>query len=189
MKIDACFANEDEILTWTGIVMDPFAPRPEQICVEDIAHALSLMVRANGHIRHFYSVAQHCLNCVSEAKSRGESDDVALLCLLHDASECYLSDLTRPVKRRLADYQKAEKTLESAVYVSLAGFIPTDEQMRRVADIDDCLLHHEFRILRGVALPGRQPVPVADCDLSIFDPAVVKAQFLEVYFRLSGRKK
>ena len=189
MRIDDCHANADEILTWTGIVMDPFDPRPEQIRVEDIAHALSLMVRANGHIRHFYSVAQHCLNCAFEATARGEGDDIALLCLLHDASECYLSDLTRPVKRRLADYRKAEETLTIAAYASLAGFAPDDEQMRKVADIDDCLLHFEFRCLRGVEFSSRQPAPLADCDLSIADPAVVKARFLEVYSRLSGRKK
>ena len=176
-------------MLFRSIVMDPFDPRPEQICVEDIAHALSLMVRANGHIRHFYSVAQHCLNCVSEAAARGESDDIALLCLLHDASECYLSDLTRPVKRRLADYRKAEKALTAAAYASLAGFAPTDEQMRKVSAIDDCLLHYEFQMLRGVELPHRQPAPLAACDLSIADPAVVKALFLELYFSLSGRKR
>jgi 5'-deoxynucleotidase YfbR-like HD superfamily hydrolase len=108
------------------------------------------MVRANGHIRHFYSVAQHSLNCAFEALARGEKDDIALLCLLHDASECYLSDVTRPVKRRLADYRNAEKRLSDVVYASLAGYSPTRAQLQKVAAIDDCLLHHEFKELRGV---------------------------------------
>ena len=158
-------AGVGEILTWNGVVMDPFEPSPEHICIEDIAHALSLMVRANGHISHFYSVAQHCLNCVSEAECRGDGKDIALLCLLHDAAECYISDLTRPVKNKLLLYRQAELKLIDVIFNKLAGFKPTDEQLARVGAIDDCLLHHEFRLLRGVQLPNPAAAPSARCSV------------------------
>ena len=90
-------SNPNEILTWGGVSVDPFDAVPEQIDIRDIAHSLSLLCRANGHIDHFYSVAQHCLNCEREAEARGLSLRARLYCLLHDASECYISDLIRPV--------------------------------------------------------------------------------------------
>ena len=39
----------------------PLDPIPEEVHLEDIAHALSMQCRWGGHVRQFYSVAQHCL--------------------------------------------------------------------------------------------------------------------------------
>lgn len=89
----------DYILTYSKIKFYPLEPVKTDINIVDIAHSLSLMTRANGHFKQFYSVAQHSINCYKEAKSRGCSERVQLGCLLHDASESYLSDLTRPVKQ------------------------------------------------------------------------------------------
>lgn len=58
-----------------------------------------MMCQANGHCRNIYSMGQHCINCMKEASERGSSRKVQLACLLHDASEAYLSDMTRPVKQ------------------------------------------------------------------------------------------
>ena len=49
----------DYILTYSKIKFYPLEPIKEDIKIEDIAHSLSLMTRANGHSRQFYSVAQH----------------------------------------------------------------------------------------------------------------------------------
>lgn len=91
--------NGLHINTFTGIHFYPLDPKITEIKTEDIAHALSLICRANGHCSHFYSVAQHSLNCAEEAKIRDYSTRVQLGCLLHDASEAYISDITRPVKK------------------------------------------------------------------------------------------
>ena len=77
----------EKIRTFSGIHMSPADPRPEEICIEDIAHALSLMTRANGHFPVFYSVAQHSLDCAAMAQAEGRSSREVLACLLHDASE------------------------------------------------------------------------------------------------------
>ena len=89
----------DYITTYTGKHFEPSNPDPEMIRIEDIAHALSLICRGNGHVKTFWSVGQHCINCAKEAWARGLSNRMVLACLLHDASECYMSDIPRPFKR------------------------------------------------------------------------------------------
>lgn len=66
----------------------PLDPRIEEIQTVDIAHALSILCRVNGHYSHFYSVAQHSIYCAYEARNRRFSKIIQLACLLHDASEC-----------------------------------------------------------------------------------------------------
>ena len=63
----------DCITTYTGKHFDPTHPDEELICIEDIAHALSLLCRGNGHVRTFFSVGQHCILCAKEAEARGYS--------------------------------------------------------------------------------------------------------------------
>ena len=53
----------EHIHTYTGIEFYIIDPQEEDIDIHDIAHPLSLLCRANGHCRYFYSVAQHTLNC------------------------------------------------------------------------------------------------------------------------------
>ena len=95
----------DCITTYSKISFAPAAPKIEQIEILDIAHALSMLVRANGHFPKFYSVGQHCIHCCEEAYARGYDRRVQLACLLHDASEAYLADITRPFKGHLIKYQ------------------------------------------------------------------------------------
>jgi len=102
----------NEILTISGIRFNPFQASYSDIQITDISHALSLMTRANGHIHTFYSIAQHSVNCCLEARARDYSQRVQLACLLHDASESYLSDLTRPVKKQLGGYAAVEAALQ-----------------------------------------------------------------------------
>ena len=66
---------------FSGHRIDPLHIKEDEIYLEDIAHALSLICRGNGHIKYFYSVAQHSLNCAKEAQSRGYSKHVVLSCL------------------------------------------------------------------------------------------------------------
>jgi hypothetical protein len=86
----------DWIQTFSGVQMHPLDPRPEDVRIDDIAHALSNLCRFTGHTRTFYSVAQH-----SVLVSRNVPPPAALLGLLHDAAEAYLSDIARPWKRYL----------------------------------------------------------------------------------------
>lgn len=141
----------DHITTYTKIHMSPLAPGAEDIRIEDIAHALSLMVRANGHFPKFYSVGQHCIHCCEEAHARGYTDRIQLACLLHDASEAYLADITRPVKQYLPKYREIEQALQEAVFEKYLGKL-SEEETKIWKKLDDLLLYYEFDYFMGEKL-------------------------------------
>lgn len=145
-----------EIQTYTGIMIDPLNAKAEQIVPEDVAHALSLLCRANGHFPYFYSVGQHSVACMKEAAARGLSKRIQLACLIHDASEAYLSDVTRPVKARLPRYKEIEAGLQTVIYEKWLGAPLTEEEYKAVREIDDVMLEFELRTIMG--RPTEPPV-------------------------------
>lgn len=172
------------ILTYYGKSFDPFCPAAADIDERDIAHALSMLCRANGHIGAFYSVAQHSLNCLIEAKARGYSLRTQRFCLLHDAAESYLSDLTRPVKEHFPLYYEAEARLQKVIFEALDAGEPSEREWAEVGEIDDSLLAQEFLLLRGVRLFDEIPALLGCCDFESHPPAGMERRFLEELRRL-----
>jgi hypothetical protein len=105
--------KDDYVQTIGGTMFWPMDPRADEISIDDIAHALSQQCRYAGHTPGFYSVAQHLVVCCDQAVKL--CPDLALTVLMHDASEAYLSDLPRPVKRMLSGYLDIERTVEQAI--------------------------------------------------------------------------
>lgn len=85
-------SKDTEIITRGGRFVDLLDPQPESIHIEDIAYSLARQIRFVGHSPG-WNVALHSL-WVSQACST----DYALEGLLHDASEAYLGDVSRPLK-------------------------------------------------------------------------------------------
>lgn len=137
----------DCITTYSGIHMNPLDPKPEDFRIEDIAHALSLICRGNGHVQTFFSVGQHCINCAREAEALSLPNRIILACLLHDASECYLSDVPRPFKRNLPEYRQAEDHLLSVLYTKFLGSDLTEEEYRQMKQIDNVMLWYDMHEL------------------------------------------
>lgn len=107
------------ILTHSGKPFDLLNATAAQINPLDIAHALSLICRFNGHCYRHYSVAQHSLLAADIVQSQGHGPEIQLLALLHDAPEAYIGDMTRPLKHHLrsqasgcmSDYDRVEAHL------------------------------------------------------------------------------
>lgn len=166
------------ITTYSKIHFTPLEPKAEQIVLEDIAHAQSLMTRANGHFPEFYSVAQHSIACGQEAMARGYSDETILACLLHDGSEAYLSDITRPVKGELARYGEIEQTLQNAIYEKYLGSIPDGEEMEKIKSVDDTCLYYEFLHYMGEELAQVPPKKWSQMEFVTRDFLEVEKEFL-----------
>ncbi|MGE3509779.1 MAG: hypothetical protein AB7N65_12940 [Vicinamibacterales bacterium] len=127
--------------TFSGRTFAPLAPTTTDVALEDIAHALSHLCRFGGHVRTFYSVAQHAV-LVSHALP----PEFALWGLLHDASEAYLVDLPTPVKVTgpLAGYRGVETLIQRTIYQAF-GLSGEEPAAVHVADLQ--LLVLEARAL------------------------------------------
>ena len=148
---------KDYITTYTGKHFTVAEPKEEDIDINDIAHALSMLSRANGHFSQFYSVGQHCIHCYEEAVARKYSPFLCKACLLHDASEAYLADITRPVKQFLPGYLEIEKRLQDTIYEKFLGRVPTETEQTAISSVDDTLLYYEFDHYMGEKLQKKPP--------------------------------
>lgn len=77
---------------------------------EDIAHSLSMNCRFNGHVKYFYSVAEHSV-IVSYLVPRQD----ALWGLLHDVTEAFCTDIPRPFKSLITGFDEFEEKLAKNV--------------------------------------------------------------------------
>lgn len=175
----------DYITTYNGIHFYPLNPEADKIHIEDIAHALSLLCRGNGHVKHFFSVGQHCINCAVEAIKRGYSRRVCLACLLHDASEAYLSDVPRPFKKSLPSYQALEERMLTVIYEKYLGSSLTEEEERLVKGIDDDMLY--FDMLELLNEPPEREKPEMKSRFSEeYVPFIeVEKRYLELFLEIN----
>ena len=174
------------ITTYTGLHFNPADPSPDLIRIEDIAHALSLLCRGNGHVQSFWSVGQHCIVCAKEAAARKLPDRIVLACLLHDASECYLSDVPRPIKQTLPDYQKTEDRLLSVIYEKFLGADLNGEEERALKEIDDAMLWYDLEDLLNEHQEGEAPEIHIDLTHKVRPFADVEKEYLEMFYQYSG---
>jgi len=173
------------ITTYTKKRFNPIAPEEQLIDIKDIAHALSLMTRANGHFKHFYSVAQHSINCYKEAKERNYSKQVQLGCLLHDASEAYISDITRPVKKHLPEYLIIEGNVQKLIYEKYSLGSITSEEHRYIEEIDDSMFYYEFLSLMDKQMFEEAPYIALNHDFSLRSFQDVEDEFLSNFIELT----
>jgi len=140
------------IRTASGVLFNPLEPDFETFDLNVIAHALSHICRFTGHTRTFYSVAQHSV-IVAELLADQYTAAHGLYGLLHDASEAYIADVSRPVKHHpsMRPYRDLEARLQAAIYRS---FGLSAEEPEMVKAIDTFVLDVEMRDL----MEGADPV-------------------------------
>lgn len=145
----------NEILTQNNKMVSPFTPNHEDILIDDIAHALSYLCRANGHFDKFYSVAQHSINCALEAKACNLSEKIQFACLLHDSAEAYMADIPKPVKEKFPAFSEAEDKLLKVIYSKFITERVTLHDFEEISRIDRVLLNEEFQIFKQRTIDDR----------------------------------
>jgi uncharacterized protein len=163
----------DWMQTYTGRAFYPLAPAVEDVDPVDIAHALSMLCRYGGHVRAFYSVAEHCV-LMSEAVA----PEHALWALLHDATEAYMCDLIRPLKRAMPAYAAAEDRL---MRVICDRFGLDHDCPAEVKAADNRILRDERDALMGVPpLPWSsiEDVPALGVTVQSWSPAEAECRYL-----------
>jgi len=137
------------ITTYNHHHINPLDPDMDKVKIEDIAHALSLLSRGNGHVKTFFSVGAHCVWCAREAQARGYPVRVQLALLLHDGSEAYFADVPSPVKHELPAYMEAENNFLEKLYTKYLGSPLTSEEDALVDRVDHELLKWDMYTLLG----------------------------------------
>ena len=177
------------ITTYSKKHIDPTNASANDIDIVDIAHALSLLCRANGHFEHFYSVALHSINCAEEAKARGYSKRVQLGCLLHDASEAYLSDVTRPIKVQLDKYLEIEEKLQNTIFDKWITPSLDSEELKQVFEIDDAILYYEFLNLLDERISDTEPEILSEPNYDFVNFSEIECEFISRFKNLIGEKE
>lgn len=169
--------------THSGLQFTPFDPQPEQICLEDIAHALAFNCRYNGHSKKFYSVAEH-----SVYVSYIVSEEDALWGLLHDAAEAYISDLPKPFKDGIAEHidPHEEKILWAiAEKFGLEELYPPSVKKADwavlVAERTQVMEHQEHIWDSVVNFPDDPP----EIEIEFWPPHVAKQRFIGRFLELT----
>jgi len=181
--------THDWIRTYTGKKFYLFDSGPEDVCIEDIAHALSMQCRYNGHVARFYSVAEHSAYVsaivAAEMGNKHYNIDTALWALLHDASEAYIGDVSRPLKQQpeMERYRSNEKRIQGVIAAKF-GLTPTEPEI--VTRADRAILGMEVRALKWAepiatveVLPDVIPI-LRDIQFGIA-PENAKTKFLRLF--------
>ena len=100
--------------TFSGHRVSVMNPQTSQIHLGDIGYALAKQCRFNGHCDQFYSVAEHSVRGSVLAEEMCNKD-AAREFLMHDATEAYLGDLIRPVKRMIPQFEDIEQGFWKAI--------------------------------------------------------------------------
>ena len=174
-----------KIVTYTGKGFDLLDPQPEMVCIEDIAHSLAHICRYTGHVREFYSVAQHCV-----LMARANLPGGRLQRLLHDAAEAYIGDIASPWKQLLfvhdldisvKEYeQKIQAVIGIALGVDLSFSAEIKEADNRMyfTEVRDLMPpSEEFGKWRGNLKPLNEVI-------SSWDARYAEAAFLNEYWSL-----
>jgi hypothetical protein len=140
------------ITTATGRHVNPLDLKVEDICIEDIAHALGQYPRFCGHARmplyvgqHSVFVSQLCRTYVGQLQG-----------LLHDATEAYLGDVTRWLKMspNMLGYRKAEARANKVI---MQAFGLPEFELPEVKEADHLMVRFEAR--RGFGENWTSPHP------------------------------
>jgi uncharacterized protein len=175
------------IQTYSGLKFDIDNLNPDMITIRDIAHALSLNCRYNGHCKQFYSVAEHCV-----LMSENVLPEYAMDALLHDAAEAYLTDIPRPFKPLIVGFEDLEYKVLRTIYKKFGLIYPDWETRKEIKQADLIMLKVEQRDVmstppeKWACLEGVEIWPEFG-GLELWTPAHAEEYFQETFHNLYYR--
>ena len=185
-------ATKAWIQTYSGGIFHILNPKQDEINIKDIGHSLAMQCRFTGHVRHFYSIAEH-----SVLGSFLVPKQHALRFLLHDASEAYIADINRPLKHFTgvgSAYLPVEATIQDAIHEKF-HLLEIDNgctvpEPACIKEADNAMLYAEKEQL----LPpmdwvnkwgaDEKPAPVT---IRCWAPEVAEVEFLHRFYELTGQ--
>lgn len=176
----------DWMQTYTGRQFYPLDAHAEDVDPIDIAHGISMQCRYNGHVKRFYSVAEHCVVMSEYLEGIGASANDSLYALLHDATESYVGDMVRPLKKHIPLFSQ----IEDGVMVAIAERFGLDSAVMpdTVREADNRILLDERAELLGEATAAWSVEDLTPLGVQIkgWDPFVAKELYLMRLEDLTG---
>lgn len=167
------------IQLYSGKKFYPLDPQEQDITIKDIAHSLANMCRFTGHCKKFYSVAQHCV-----LVSHLVDTEFALAALLHDASEAYLVDVPKPLKRLpiFEGYRELEHQLQDIIFKKF-GWHGGEHSSIKIVDVK--MLATEARDLMSPLHPEwKQPAEPYPFVIEALEPQEAEQLYLNRFREL-----
>ena len=191
------------IETYTGKAFHLLNPQVEEFCMEDVAHALSMICRYNGHAQRHYSVAEHsCLiaDAVHKEIRRQSSPHyippftkggdlhrlrVELSALVHDAAEAYIGDMTRPLKVKMLAFKEVEARIDLKVAEWLGLEYPF---AKIIKEYDSRILHDERKqvMSQSTNMWGTDSLEPIGVEVQFWDNKRAKREFTDRFLYLTS---
>jgi len=136
----------DFIRLHSGLKFHFLDPQISEVDIRDIAWALSHICRFTGHVKKFYSVAQHCCHVCDILP-----EEFKLQGLLHDAQEAYCQDLAQPLKQYLPQYKEMELRIEKAmakkfgIQFPMPAVVKTADMVLLVTEMRDLMRGGDYK--------------------------------------------
>jgi len=139
-------AKRDPVNVYSGErIIDVANLQVDDVDIDEIALALAHLCRYNGHMKSFYSVAEHCiyvskrveLMALKMGATPEQAQADALAGLMHDAAEAYIGDIVYPLKHSgmFDDYLALEEEIE-AVITRAFELSPINAELVKIVDAD-----------------------------------------------------
>ena len=95
-----------------------------------------------------------------------------------------MSDVPRPLKQEMPRYREVEDRLLQVIYEKFLGSGLTDEEGRRLKEIDDDLLWYDLEVLLEDKQSGEAPKLHFELDYTVRPFAAVEQEYLEMFKEL-----
>lgn len=157
------------IETYSGISANILDLQDNHIDLEDIAVSLGNICRYNGHLPKFYSVAEHSCHVANWLLDSGHDHKTVLTGLLHDASEAYVGDMVRPLKRHPefgAYHQKVEEEIAQKISAKFGAHFPFPDA---VHEADKQIYIWEVKNVRTGQHTGLKPDDATELFLETYE--------------------